>query len=269
MTKLKIISTKKEEAGEKELPAQFKEAVRTDLIKRAVLTLQSNARQKYGSKPEAGKRHSAELSRRRRKYRGSYGHGISRVTRKIMSRSGMRLNWVGAVSPGTRGGRRAHPPKSTKILDKKINKKENRKAIRCALSATIQKELIIKRGHKAPENYPFILSNDFEKIEKTKQLKKILETIGLKQELQRASKKTIRAGKGKMRGRKYIRKKGPLIVVSQECKLSKSARNIPGIDIVNVNALNAELLAPGAVPGRLTLFTEEALNKLEKDKLFI
>lgn len=266
---MKIISPKKESAGEKELPKQFKEPIRLDLIKRAVLTLQANARQRYGAKPEAGKRHSAELSRRRRKYRGSYGHGISRVTRKIMSRAGMRLNWVGAVSPGTRGGRRAHPPKATKALDKKINKKENRKAIRSALSATIKKTLTEKRGHKVPENYPFILSNEFEKIEKTKQLKTILETIGLKQELQRASKKTIRAGKGKMRGRKYIRKKGPLIVVSQDCKLSKSAKNIPGIDIVKVNALNAELLAPGAVPGRLTLFTEEALNKLEKDKLFM
>ncbi len=64
---MKIISPKKETAGEKELPSQFKEAVRIDLIKRAVLTLQSNARQKYGAKPEAGQRHSAELSRRRRR----------------------------------------------------------------------------------------------------------------------------------------------------------------------------------------------------------
>jgi large subunit ribosomal protein L4e len=269
MTKLKIFSAKKEAAGEKELPSQFKEAVRPDLIKRAVLTLQSNARQQYGAKPEAGQRSSAKLSRRRRNYRGAYGHGISRVPRKIMSRSGMRLNWVGAFAPGTVGGRRAHPPKATKILELKLNKKENRKAIRSALSATINKELITKRGHKIPEDYPFILSSDFEKIDKTKQLKTVLETLGFKQEIQRASKKIIRAGKGKSRGRKYRRKKGPLIVVSAECKLLKSARNIPGIDVVRVNALNAELLAPGTVPGRLTLFTEQALNKLEKDKLFI
>ncbi len=117
--KLKIISIKKAEAGERELPAQFKGLVRPDLIKRAVLSLQSNKRQAYGASPEAGKRHSAELSRRRRKYRGSYGHGISRVPRKILSRSGLRFNWAGAVAPGTVGGRRAHPPKTEKIWTKK------------------------------------------------------------------------------------------------------------------------------------------------------
>ena len=60
-----------------DLPPQFSEAIRKDLIKRAVLSIQSNTRQSYGAKPDAGKRASAELSRRRRKYRGSYGHGIS------------------------------------------------------------------------------------------------------------------------------------------------------------------------------------------------
>ncbi|MBR9691209.1 50S ribosomal protein L4, partial [Candidatus Woesearchaeota archaeon] len=71
------------------------------------------------------------------------------------------------------------------------------------------------------------------------------------------------------RGRKYKKKKGILFVVSKDCSLEKAARNIPGIDIAVVNSLNAKLLAPGAVPGRLTLFTEAAIDKLEKEKLFM
>ena len=92
--KLKIIDHANSEKGSKELPAVFSEEIRPDLIKRAVRSLQSNARQRYGADVLAGKKCSAELSRRRRKYRGSYGHGISRVPRKIISRSGTRFNWT-------------------------------------------------------------------------------------------------------------------------------------------------------------------------------
>ena len=70
-----------------ELPFQFNEAVSPSLIYRAVMALQLNRRQPYGSKPGAGSRASAQISRRRRKYRGSYGKGISRVPRKIMAKA--------------------------------------------------------------------------------------------------------------------------------------------------------------------------------------
>ena len=81
-------------------------------------------------------------------------------------------------------------------------------------------------------------------------------------------KRTIRAGKGKMRGRRYKKRTGPLVVVSQPCALLKSARNIPGIDVALVHHINIELLAPGGHPGRLTLFTKGSLEKIRKDKLF-
>ena len=123
--KLPIYNKEMNQKGEKELPSQFSEAYRPDLIKRAVLSLQSRARQVYGADPQAGQRHSSELSKRRRKYRGCYGFGISRVNRKILSRRGTRFNWVGATSPQTRGGRRAHPPKAEKQFAQKINKKES------------------------------------------------------------------------------------------------------------------------------------------------
>jgi ribosomal protein L4 len=86
--KLPIHDLQNNKKGDQELPKQFSEEYRPDLIRRAVLSLQSRSRQRYGTDPEAGQRHSSELSKRRRKYRGCYGFGISRVNRKIHSRLG-------------------------------------------------------------------------------------------------------------------------------------------------------------------------------------
>lgn len=266
---LKILSVKNQEKGRIKMPSQFSEPVRSDIIKKAVEALQANKRQKYGANPRAGKRASADISRRRHNYRGSYGHGISRVPRKILTRRGTRFNWVGAVAPGTVGGRRAHPPKSQKEWSKKINKKENQKAIRSAMAAAIDAEIVKERGHKVPEGYPFIIESEIEKIEKAKDLKKVFEQIGLKEELKRASEKKVRAGRGKARGRRYKTKKGPLLVVFDEKSISKSGSSIPGIEVVNIKKINAELLAPGAQIGRLTIFTEKAVQEMEKNKLFI
>ncbi len=265
---LDILDASKNKTGEIKLPSQFAEEFRPDIIQRGVLAIQSHKRQKYAAGSEAGKRASAKLSRRRRDYRGSYGIGISRVPRKIMTRRGTRMNWVGAFAPGTVGGRRAHPPKSEKIWWKKINQKEMAKAIRSAISATIMKDVVAQRGHLMPSNYPFILDDKFESIQKSKELLSALRSMGFESELSRVEEKSVRAGKGKSRGRKYKKKKGPLIVVSKTERLMKAASNIPGIDIVEVKSLNAELLAPGAKPGRLTLWTKASIDILEKDNLF-
>ncbi|MBU0616049.1 MAG: 50S ribosomal protein L4 [Nanoarchaeota archaeon] len=265
--KLKIIDKTSKEIGQKDLPSQFNEPVREDLIQRAVLAIESHNRQPYGAKIGAGMRASAKLSRRRHNYKGSYGHGISRVPRKIMSRSGTRFNWVGAVAPGTVGGRKAHPPKASKIWDQKINKKENQKAIRSAMAATLSKEAVELRGHIVPAHYPFIITSDIEAISKTKDIKQALLGVGLESEISRLTKK-IRAGKGKTRGRKYKITKGPLIVVSGECNLTKAAANLTGIDIVEAKKLNAKLLAPGAHPGRLTLWTDRSIDLIKKEGLF-
>jgi large subunit ribosomal protein L4e len=267
--KLKIFSKDNKELGSLELPIQFSEEIRTDIIKRAVQVIQANRRQPYGSDPRAGMKSSAKLSRRRRDYKTSYGHGISRVPRKILSARGSRFNWVGAFAPGTVGGRRAHPPKAEKQWDKKMNTKERRKAIRSAMSATVLKDLVSKRGHKVPDNYPFIIDSSFEEISKTDEVKKIFTLLGLENELERVSERKIRAGKGKMRGRKYKNKVGPLIVVSNPCNLQKAARNLLGVEVRSVRSINAELLAPGTDCGRLTLWTKSAIEKIEKEKLFM
>src|SRR3989338_1470831 len=145
--KLPTLDKNMNRKGDKELPSQFNESYRPDLIQRAVLALQSSARQRYGAKPLAGMRSSSRVSKRRRNWRGCYGFGISRVNRKILSHRGTRMHWVGAFTPQTVGGRRAHPPKAERIWDQKINDKERRKAIRSAMSATINKSLVEERGH--------------------------------------------------------------------------------------------------------------------------
>jgi len=260
--KLKVLDLSGKQSGQTNLPLQFLEPLREDLIKKAVLTIQNNKRQAYGAYKEAGKRHSVEVSKRRRKYKGSYGRGISRVPRKVLSRRGTQFYWVGAFAPGTVGGRKAHPPKAEKIWKWKLNTKEKRKAIRSAMSAVMNKELVIKRGHKIPDNYPFLVNEGLEQITKTKDLVKTLLNLGFKEELLRAEKTTIRAGKGKTRGRRKIMKKSLLLVVSDARKVSRAANNIPGVEVINIKRLNAEVLAPGGHPGRATLFTTKALEVL-------
>lgn len=266
--KLDVLDMDSNKIGEIELPAQFEEDFRPDLIQRAVLAIQSHRRQAYAASSSAGKRASAKLSRRRRDYRGSYGIGISRVPRKIMTRRGTRMNWVGAFAPGTVGGRRAHPPKTEKIWWKKINEKEMTKALRSAIAATVSKDAVLQRGHLIPNAYPFILDEQFESISKTKDAVTSLKKLGFSEELTRGIEKKVRAGKGKTRGRKYKKKKSLLIVASNTEKLCKAFSNIPGIDVVQVKSLNAELLAPGTKAGRLTLWTSIAISILEKESLF-
>ena len=167
--------------------------------------------------------------------------------------------------PQARGGRTAHPPLVEKKIVEKINKKERRKAIRSAIAATACKELAIKRGHKIDAGIPIILDDSFEKISKTKEVLALFEKL-FKKELNRTKEVKIKAGRGKTRGRKFKKKKGPLVVFLKECAAMKASKNITGVDVSLVKKLNADLLAPGGQPGRLTVFTESSLNEL--DKLF-
>ncbi len=269
MNQIDVKNLNGEPEGKVKLPPQFNEEVRRDIIKRAVLVLQSRKRQAYGAKPDAGLRASGRVSKRRRDYRGIYGSGMSRVPRKILSRRGRRLYWVGAIAPGTVGGRKAHAPTSEKNWEKKINKKENRKAIRSALSASLIPEIVKNHGYLIPDSYPFAVKDGVEGIAKTKEVINTLKKLGFSDDIEKASVRKIRAGKGKSRGRPYKKRKSVLIAVSKECPLQKAASNISGVDVVVVNGLNAELLAPGAEPGRAVLFTEASIKKMEKEGLFL
>ncbi len=268
MSNLTVLDSKGSAAGTVKLPQQFTEPVRADLIKRAVHAVWSHDRQPYGADPRAGKKAAQKLSKRRRDYKGMYGQGISRTPRKIMSRNGTNMNWVGAFAPNTVGGRKAHPPKASKIWAQKINVKERRKAIRSALAATLVADLVKDRGHRVPAKYPFALAADTEKLQHTADVAKLFALLGLDAELARTANEGVRAGRGKMRGRRAKKRAGPLLVVSGKCPLAHAARNIPGVDVADVRRLNAAMLAPGAHPARLTIFTDKAIEVLAKEHLY-
>ena len=263
--KAAIIGMDGKKGKEVSLPAQFSEEFRPEIIKKAVLVQQSHSVQPYGVKPSAGMKQSSWVSKRRHDYKTGYGKGQSRTPRKVLSRRGLNMYMVGAFAPNTVGGRTAHPPRAEKIFAIKINIKERRKALRSAIAATMNKVLVKKRGHLAESA---VIDNKIESLKKAKEVYDLLKVIGMDKELERIAQKKIRAGKGKNRGRPYRKKKGPLIVVSQKCSLLEAAANIQGVDICEVKQLNAELLAPGTDAGRLTLWSDKALEVMEKERLF-
>lgn len=233
-----------------DLPMQFLEPIRKDLIKRAVLAMQSHSYQPYGTDPLAGTRQGRHTSKRRGKFSTVYGTGASRVRRKAMWHRGSQFGWVGAFIANAVKGRAAFPPNAEKVIKEKINKKERRKAIRSAIAASEFK----------------VVEDKLELIAKTKDFLNALIRLGYEKDL---GSRKIRAGKGKMRGRKYKTKKSPLVIVSKDCPAIKAGKNILGIDLVEVQNLNAELLAPGTVPGRKAIWTKSAVERLEKERLFV
>lgn len=250
-----------------DLPVQFNERVRPDIMKRAVLSIQSKNRQAYGSDEDAGLKHVTRLRKRNNAFRTQKGRGFSRTPKKALNNRGSQFYWVGAEAPNTRGGRRAHGPTPEKDFDEEINDKERRKAIRSGIAATTDQELVSAR-HKYDGEVP-IVEDGVESIEKTSELKEFLEDLGMEEELERVSEKKVRAGKGTTRGRKYRRRTGPLVVVESDDGVFQAAGNLPGVDVVRVENLNAELLAPGTQPGRLTIWSEAAVEKLEDEGLFV
>lgn len=230
-----------------ELPELFSEAYRPDLIKKAVMALQSTRRQPHGTNPFAGICSSA--------VGWGSGRGSSHVPR---IKNGSRA----AKVPQAKGGREAHPPKVAKILVKEINQKEKQKAFRSAVAASICEELIRGRGHIFDGEAPFVLEDKFESLDKTADVITALTTAGLYGDVERAKdSKKVKAGRGKMRGRRFKQRKS-LLIVTAGTPL-RAARNLSGVDVVTVDQLNVEHLAPGMLAGRLTVWTESALVRLE------
>jgi large subunit ribosomal protein L4e len=235
-----------EDAGTVDLPEVFETAYRPDLIKRAVLAAQANRKQAYGADPYAGLRTPAESF-------GS-GRGMAHVPRE---------NGQGARVPQTVGGRKAHPPKAEKDQGKGINDKERKLAVRSAVAATADAERVAERGHEFDEDLslPLVVSDDFEDLVKTRDVVDLLEALGAHADVERADDgRSVKAGRGKTRGRKYREPKSVLFVTSEEP--SKAARNLAGADVTTAREVNAEDLAPGTDAGRLTLWTESAVAEV-------
>jgi large subunit ribosomal protein L4e len=232
-----------------DLPKIFDTPYRPDIIKKSFEVIRSNQRQPYGSDPLAGTRHAVASVGK--------GRGMSRVPR-------LSQGQAAALAPCVVGGRRAHPPKVERNWKEKMNKKENKLARNSALAATADTEVVKKRGHRFDDKItlPIIVDDDFEKIKKTKEVIEVLEKIGIYSDVLRsANGKHVRAGKGKMRGRRYRTPKSLLIVSTKET-IEKSSDNLSGVDIAKPHQLNIEHLAPGGIAGRLTIFTKSALTQL-------
>ena len=235
-----------DEGEEIDLPEVFETTYRPDLIRRAVTAAQANRKQSYGADEYAGLRTPAESP-------GS-GRGMAHVPRQ---------NGQGRRVPQTVKGRKAHPPKAEKDHGKQINDKERKFAVRSALAATADAELVRERGHRFDEglDLPLVVSDEFEDLVKTREVVDLLESLGVHDDVERADEgRSIRAGQGTTRGRKYKEPKSLLFVTSGEP--SKAARNLAGVDVTTGSEVNAEDLAPGTHPGRLTVFTESALAEV-------
>ena len=233
------------------LPEVFSTPLRPDVIKRAVLAIQSNRLQPQGRDPMAGKKTTAES-------RGT-GSATARVPR-VKGGSGRA-----AFAPSTVKGRQPHPPRAEKIIVKDIPKKEAKLALTSAIAATAEKEVVAARGHKIEDvaGLPLVIDDTFEALSKVKEVKAVLASLGFDAELTRVKdSRNIRAGKGKHRGRKMKQAVGPLIVVVDSKSLSKAAGNIPGVEVTTITNLNTEMLAPGTHPGRLTVWSSGAIKKL-------
>jgi large subunit ribosomal protein L4e len=249
----KIFSLEGKMVGKTDLPPVFSTPLRRDVIKRAVLAIQSHRYQPQGRDPMAGKRTTAES-------RGT-GSGISRIPR--VKGPGGRA----AFAPGTVKGRAGHPPTSEKRIVKRIPKKERRLALFSAIAATGSKELVASRGHSIEDvpGIPLVVQDSLEKLGKTKEVEEALVRLGVLSDIYRVRKsRKVRAGKGKRRGRRMKQAVGPLLVIAKNEGIVDAAENIPGVDIVDVGSLNAEVLAPGAHPGRLTIWTNSAIDKLNE-----
>jgi large subunit ribosomal protein L4e len=249
----KIFNLKGKSTTKTTLPTAFSTPLRPDVVKRAVLAIQSRRRQPQGRDPMAGKRTSAES-------RGT-GMGMARIPR-IKGGGG-----TAAFAPGTVGGRQAHPPKAETKIVKRIPKKEARLALLSAIAATASKETVAQRGHEVEDipQFPMIVTDEMEALTKTKEVEEALLSLGVMLDIYRVKdSRSIRAGKGKHRGRKMKQAVGPLIVVAENRGITEAASNIPGLDVVTVKNLNTELLAPGTHMGRLTLWTNGAVEQLDK-----
>lgn len=234
------------------LPEIFYAPVRVDLVRRAFLSAFTAALQPKGRDPMAGKRTTA-------KYWG-VGYGLARVPRLP--------NGTARFVVSTRGGHIAFPPRPDRNLWERVNKKERERAIVSALAATARIDLVKSRGHKfTVEKLPVIIVDAVEDaVQKTAQARDLLEKIGVWPDIERSQEGTgIRAGKGKMRGRRYVEPRSVLFVLSSYDKpFARAVRNFPGVDVATPGNLGVPHLAPGGVPGRLTVFTETVLKQISE-----
>ncbi|KAG6595268.1 60S ribosomal protein L4, partial [Cucurbita argyrosperma subsp. sororia] len=239
------------------LPDVMKASIRPDIVSFVHSNISKNSRQPYAVSKRAGHQTSAE----------SWGTGraVSRIPR--VPGGGTHRAGQGAFGNMCRGGRMFAPTKIWRRWHRKINVNQKRYAVVSAIAASAVPSLVLARGHRiesVPE-LPLVVSDSAEGVEKTSAAIKVLKQVGAFPDAEKAKDShAIRPGKGKMRNRRYISRKGPLIVYGTEgAKLVKAFRNIPGVEIANVERLNLLKLAPGGHLGRFVIWTKSAFEKLD------
>ncbi|GFS42725.1 ribosomal protein L4/L1 family [Actinidia rufa] len=165
------------------------------------------------------------------------------VSKKTGHQTSAESSW-GAFGNMCRGGRMFAPTKIWRRWHNKITVNLKIYAIASAIAASAVPSIVMARGHRidsVPE-IPLVVSDSAEGIEKTSTAIKALKQIGAYPDAEKAKDShAIRPGKGKMRNR----------------------RNVPGVEVINVERLNLLKLAPGGHLGRFVVWTKSAFEKLD------
>jgi large subunit ribosomal protein L4e len=256
MVNVSLYSKDGSSSGKIELPEAFSEEVREDLIRRAVLSEESELLQPKGAFKRAGLQTTARYVGRKEAYHSLKNRGGAKLPRELYPKG--RFGRVRVV-PWSVKGRRAHPPKVEKILVERINAREKKKALISAISATAKKELVGKKHVLPKTEIPVVFDDSCSSLSKTKEVANLFEQLQLIKDVERAKSKR-RPNNGRKGGVKTPH--SVLLVVDKEDKLMKAAKNLPGVSVAKVDSLKVSDLAPGGVPGRLTVWTKSAISKL-------
>merc|ERR1712230_162773 len=239
-----------------ELPAVFLAPIRPDIVNFVHTSMNKNKRQAYAVNKDAGHQTAAE----------SWGTG--RAVARIPRVPGGGTHRAGQAAFGNmcRGGRMFNPTKTWRKWHRKINTNQKRYAVCSALAASALPSLVMARGHKVDQvpECPLVVDSAIEAVDKTAKAMKVLAAIGASDDVEKSkASRQIRSGKGKMRNRRYVQRRGPLVVYSEDNGIKKAFRNISGVELCDVTALNLLQLAPGGHLGRFVVFTENAFSKLD------
>lgn len=241
------------------LPAVFRAPIRTDVVTFVHDQMRKNHRQPYAVFNKAGHQHSAE----------SWGTGraVARIPR--VSGGGTSRSGQGAFGNMCRKGRMFAPTKVWRKWNRRINQNQRRFATVSALAASALPALVEARGHRISHlpQVPLVVDSGIEKVKNTKGALALFKALGAQAELDKCVEtRKIRAGVGKMRNRRHIIRRGPLVVVTHSAKkagAAKAFRNIPGVEVASVRALNLLQLAPGGHVGRFVIWSEGAFKALD------
>jgi large subunit ribosomal protein L4e len=243
-------------------PDVFTAPIRPDVVHFVHSNMAKNSRQAYSVKVHfgpsgivAGHQHSA--------ISWGTGRAVSRIPR--VKGGGTHRAGQAAFGNMCRSGRMFAPTKTFRKWHRKINTNQRRYAVVSALAASSIAGVVMSRGHKIDQvpEVPLVVNNELESIQKTKEAVKALQAVGAYADVERciASKK-LRAGKGKMRNRRHVLRRGPLIVYNEDNGIVRAFRNLPGVELAQVSRLNLLQLAPGAHLGRFIIWTESAFRQL-------